>query len=103
VAATNSPALLDRALYRRFDDVLHYSLPTPDERAQLMRNVLGTFVTPRFGWKAGIVDSEGLSHSEIDGACTDAIKQAILSDRRTVSGADLRQPLRDKREAHSKT
>ena len=99
VAATNSPRLLDRALHRRFDDVLHYSLPESDERAQLVRNVLGVFAAPQLGWKAAVAESEGLSHSEIDRACTDAIKQAILSDRTTVSTAQLRQALREKREA----
>ena len=28
VAATNNQKLLDQALFRRFDDVLHYTLPT---------------------------------------------------------------------------
>ena len=32
VAATNSPRLLDRALFRRFDDVLYYSRPDEGDR-----------------------------------------------------------------------
>ena len=30
VAATNHPQLLDRALFRRFDSVIEYPLPSPD-------------------------------------------------------------------------
>ena len=28
VAATNHPGILDPALFRRFDDILHYELPS---------------------------------------------------------------------------
>ena len=35
VAATNNQKLLDQALFRRFDDVLHYTLPTSKEIKRL--------------------------------------------------------------------
>jgi len=35
IAATNNHKILDMALFRRFDDVLHYALPTTTELAQL--------------------------------------------------------------------
>ena len=31
IAATNHPAILDRALFRRFDDIVECSLPTTKE------------------------------------------------------------------------
>jgi len=42
IAATNNPRLLDRALFRRFDDVLHYALPVDESRKHLIANLLGT-------------------------------------------------------------
>ena len=42
IAATNSPKLLDRALFRRFDDVMYYEQPGEDERKRLIENALGT-------------------------------------------------------------
>jgi len=66
VAATNSPKLLDRALYRRFDDVLYYTAPDSSFRKALMENVLTSFLPKRFGWKIVVAGSEGLSHAEID-------------------------------------
>ena len=66
VAATNSPRLLDRALYRRFDDVLYYDAPDSDFRKVLIQNVLGSFLPGRLGWKTVLQASEGLSHAEID-------------------------------------
>jgi SpoVK/Ycf46/Vps4 family AAA+-type ATPase len=98
VAASNSPKLLDRALYRRFDDVLYYQPPGVDDRKRLIQNILGSFVPPRFGWAALVAESEGLSHAEIDHACRDSIKQIILSDEKTVKASLLRQLLAERQE-----
>ncbi|MDP8256193.1 MAG: ATP-binding protein [Candidatus Alcyoniella australis] len=89
VAATNSPRLLDKALFRRFDDVLYYEIPNLEDRRKLIANVLGSFIATRFRWKAVLHESEGLSQAEIDMACRDAIKQAILSDKTKVSASFL--------------
>ena len=43
IAATNNPKLFDPALFRRFDDVLYYSLPDESERKHLIELILGTF------------------------------------------------------------
>ncbi len=101
VAATNSPKLLDRALFRRFDDVLYYELPGSSERKRLMKNVLAPFLAPTFTWNAVVTDSEGLSHADIDQACRDAIKQAILSDKQTVSSSVLQQMLKERQSGHA--
>lgn len=95
VAATNSPRILDRALFRRFDDILYYDLPGDADRKLLVQNVLGSYLAPRFSWKAVISDSAGLSHAEIDHACRDATKQAILTDRLKVSPELMRQMLKE--------
>jgi len=91
IAATNSPKLLDRALFRRFDDVLYFELPLAQDRKRLIQNVLTSFLAPRFYWKSIITESEGLSHAEIDQACRDAIKHAILHDKWTVNSLLLKQ------------
>jgi hypothetical protein len=41
-----------------------------------------------------------LSHAEIDQACRDAIKQAILADKVKVSSSLLRQMLKERQSAH---
>ncbi len=102
VAATNSPKLLDRALFRRFDDVLYYENPDDQERVTLMRNVLGTFGAPKLAWKPITTASQGLSHAEIDHACRDAIKQAILTDREAVDTTLLSSMLRERQDSHGK-
>ncbi|MBK5201842.1 MAG: AAA family ATPase [Spirochaetaceae bacterium] len=42
-AATNNIELLDKALFRRFDDVLHYSLPTEKEILNLYKYKLSIY------------------------------------------------------------
>lgn len=85
LGATNLSNLLDHALFRRFDDVLVYELPGKEERRSLIGNVLGVFLGKRFGWKSSLEASEGLSHAEIDQACRDAMKGAILEDKEFVT------------------
>ncbi len=101
IAATNSPELLDHALFRRFDDVLHYFQPDDEERRRLIANVLSDFMPSRLAWKSLILESRGLSHAEIDTACRDAIKRAVLDDRARVTSADVRAMLRDRAMASS--
>jgi AAA+ superfamily predicted ATPase len=82
--ATNSPDLLDQALFRRYDDVLYYSLPDDNERKRLIQNVLGTNLPKRVAWDEVLSRSEKLSHAEIDLACRDSLKQTILAGRASV-------------------
>lgn len=101
IGATNNPALLDRALFRRFDDVLHYSLPEESLRRRLIENVLGTF-RGRLSWKTILAESAGLSHAELDHACRDAIKEAILNDKKTVETPGLAKMLRERNLTHER-
>ncbi len=100
VAATNSPRLLDRALFRRFDDVLYYTLPEAEDRKRLIQNVLGTFYPSKIAWRTVLSESEGLSHAEIDMACRDAIKDAILENKKKIAAPQLQQMLADRRGMH---
>ncbi len=86
VAATNNPKLLDQALFRRFDDVLHYQLPGEEEIRRLIQNRLGEFLSSHFSWKSILEMPNSLSHAEISKACDDSIKEVILNDRNKVDG-----------------
>jgi len=100
VAATNCPELLDRALFRRFDDVLQYDLPTNDARKRLIGNTLGGFMKKSFGWKLALSESEGLSSADIDLACRDALKNAVLEDRSVVDAKAVAESLSHRRLLH---
>ena len=99
IAATNNLLLLDEALFRRFDDVLHYELPTKKEVAVLIDNRLGTF-KGHFLTEKMVCFADKLSHGEIAQACDDAIKEAILLDKKTVSRNLIIAMLKDRHEAY---
>lgn len=80
VAATNNQKLLDQALFRRFDDVLHYNLPDENEIKKIFKIKLSTF-SPLLQMSKKLIDNaKGLSQAEIVRVCDDAIKNAILFD-----------------------
>lgn len=101
VAATNNPKLLDQALFRRFDDVLYYSLPDEADRKRLIELVMGAFLASRFAWKKVLLNSDGLSQAEIGSACRDAIKEAVLHDRSKVSATELISSLIQRSQVYS--
>ncbi len=100
IAATNNPRLLDRALFRRFDDVLHYNLPGEEERSRLIANLLGTYYNKNFSLKKAADLASGLSHSEIDRACRDAIKLAILKNKSCVTLTSLTELFNERQAAY---
>jgi len=102
VGATNSPRILDQALFRRFDDVLHYHLPGKPEIERLIDNRLGKFRPKELPLEASIKVAESLSHAEIAQACDDAIKETILADREFVTATLLKQMLQERRSAYNK-
>jgi SpoVK/Ycf46/Vps4 family AAA+-type ATPase len=94
VAATNFSEMLDKALFRRFDDVVEYELPSEAMRRALIENRLLMFDIRRLGWKKILVASADLSHAEVVRACDDAAKDLILNDRKSVPTASLESALR---------
>ena len=99
VAATNHPALLDRALLRRFDAVIEYGLPTRAVTEPVLRSRLALLKTSRLGWKAVLDAAEGLSHAELGKACEHAAKNAILARRMQVKTAEVVEALKERRSA----
>lgn len=97
VAATNHPEVLDYALFRRFDDVVEYHLPTPVQALDLIRSRLGTFAPKPFK-RAGLVEqAQGLSYAEICRAVDESIKDAIMHDQTKVQRAELGRALGERR------
>ncbi len=80
IAATNNQELLDRALFRRFDDVLHYSMPTESEVQRLYQYKISAFQRDFVPSAKLLEASLVLSHAEIIRVCEDAIKDSILDD-----------------------
>ena len=101
VGATNHVGLLDRALFRRFDAALEYSLPTEEIATRVMRGRLALLETSNIEWHAAAKAAEGLSHAEIAMACEQAAKNAILHHTTTLREADLVSALVERRITHA--
>lgn len=79
VAATNHPELLDKALFRRFDDVISYGLPSPDVARGILQARLAAFKLD-IAWSKVDDVTVGLSQAEIARAADEAAKVAVLND-----------------------
>jgi len=100
VAATNYPKLLDRALFRRFDSVVEYPLPSKDVAERVLRARLALLDTSHVNWEKVLQATEGLSHADLTRACEQAAKNAILAHRTNIETAELIEALKERRAAH---
>jgi len=97
VAATNHPDLLDPALFRRFDDVVEYSLPTSELACRTFKMRLQSLRTDDVEWNAVVDAAKRLSYADIVKACEDAAKEAILTDTEIMTTDCLLRALEDRR------
>jgi len=103
IAITNHPALLDPAIWRRFEVKIEMPLPTPDERGILISN----FLTPLqvddtalqvFAWLA-----EGATGAEIEGMVHAVKRRFVLAHRSLKADALSAQELVDSLRAYALT
>jgi AAA+ superfamily predicted ATPase len=85
VAATNHENILDDALFRRFDDVIEYHVPSSNEVHALLRMRLGQYLPSELHIAEVTSSAVGLSHAEIARAVDDAVKDVIMNDNERVS------------------
>jgi len=101
VAATNHAEILDRALFRRFDAVIDYELPSPAITEDLMHRRLALLDTSQVSWADAVAAAAGLSHADITRACEAAAKNAILRDSMAVDTSMLKAALGERQASRS--
>lgn len=101
IAATNNLELLDQALFRRFDDVIHYQLPTEAEKIQLLKNRLNGNLSNK-DINLILPELDSLSHAEINQACLDAIKESVIEDSK-ITSASLIKTIQERKSAYKVT
>lgn len=99
IAATNHASILDPALFRRFDDLVEYELPDIQRITDTLKAKLGSFAGKAMPWAKAAAAARGLSFADITRACEDAIKEALIHDRLSVSSAELILAIRDRRQS----
>ncbi len=97
VAATNNLDLLDRALFRRFDDIIEFRMPDESLVLETLRSRIGAMASPTTNWNTLVKLAFGLSYADIVRACEDAAKDAVLHDQHEISSLSLSSALKRRR------
>jgi len=84
--------ILDKALFRRFDDVVEYKLPMKEQIVPMIKEVFCNFHGLNFYSLAERM--EGMSQAEIRKVCNDAMKSVIL-DGRELTDQDVIYAIED--------
>lgn len=99
IAATNHEGLIDRALWRRFDEVIRFDRPTSEQIRELLRIKLRAVRTDLTLDREDLVAGfQGMSHADIERVLVRAIKGMVLGGRQFV-GEDLLAQALEREEA----
>lgn len=97
IAATNHPTILDRAMFRRFDLRINYTLPTKVQAIALLADRLGglsqEIAWSQVGQKLTNPPADKLSQAELVKAAEPAAKTALLNCGGDVSTSALIETL----------
>lgn len=90
IAATNHQGLLDSALWRRFDEIVHFDRPNAESIEEVLRrNTKQIGVSPSCSLSRCSKDLVGLSHADIERIALQAVKATVLSDGKSISSKTL--------------
>jgi len=99
IAATNLPETLDKALFRRFDDIIDYPLPSlADIKSILKKNLANFPLSNKSSFQKIAKEAVGLSHSDIVKSCEDAIKDMIINGTNKISTTALLYSLQQRKQ-----
>ena len=88
IAATNLEKSLDEAVWRRFDDVIVFEMPTERQIKRLIE-----LKTRNFPTSFDIADHTkrlvGFSYAEVERICVTAIKRSVLRHSRAILKAEF--------------
>jgi AAA+ superfamily predicted ATPase len=99
ISATNMPESLDKALFRRFDDIIEYPLPGIEEiKTLLQKNLAGFDLSSNTSIENIAQGAKGLSYSEIVRACEESIKEMIIHNKKNITASGLTNNLKQRKQ-----
>lgn len=93
IAASNHQYLLDPALWRRFDDLIEFSLPGKTEREIYLQRLLNG-VNFDGSLEYIVKNMSSLSYADIQRITVEAIKTMILEGRENLQSRDISEQLK---------
>jgi AAA+ superfamily predicted ATPase len=89
IAATNYDEILDRAVFRRFDARLEFSLPDERQVDKLLRLRFSAFEVPATVFEKSASLCKGASFADVARGCDNAIKSMALEGRQKLIDSDI--------------
>ncbi len=89
LAATNHEGLLDPALWRRFDDVINFPMPTVHQIRAVLRKRFGLLPHRGLDIEGAASRLKGLPHAAAEAAAWGALRRAVLDERDHLDVEDL--------------
>lgn len=90
IAATNHQQLLDRAIWRRFDEVAYFELPSQETIKQLVNTYLKRYPN-NIDSKNIINKLTGFSHADIEQIFINSTKKSILNREELTTNSVIKQ------------
>jgi SpoVK/Ycf46/Vps4 family AAA+-type ATPase len=97
IAATNHGNRLDKALYRRFDDLIEFGLPEETHIWETVRARLTGMPQTKLNRSRILKAARGLSYAEITRAAEEAVKEMLLRDIKSLTTPMLVKCLTERR------
>jgi SpoVK/Ycf46/Vps4 family AAA+-type ATPase len=90
ISATNHPQLLDEAAWRRFDEVVKFSLPDEEMRKNILVKVTSS-IPCTFDYQQLASQTEGFSGSDLRMMVKEAILSSLVKNRKNIEPEDIRE------------
>jgi SpoVK/Ycf46/Vps4 family AAA+-type ATPase len=94
IAATNHWNLLDSAIWRRFDEICYFDIPSNEERVSIIIRLFTSFDHRQVDIREIAGQLQGMTGDDIERICIDAIKSSILNNRKDILQSDLAESLK---------
>jgi SpoVK/Ycf46/Vps4 family AAA+-type ATPase len=97
IAATNHGDRLDKALYRRFDDLIEFGLPEENHVWETIEARLHGLKSAKLNKPTVLKAANGLSYAEITRACEEATKEMLIRGHPSLTTPMLISALTERR------
>jgi SpoVK/Ycf46/Vps4 family AAA+-type ATPase len=88
IGATNHPQLLDEAAWRRFDEVIEFSLPNEEMRKKILMKVTSS-ISCTLDYQQLASQTDGFSGSDLRMMVKEAILSSLMDNRKTIGREDI--------------
>ncbi|MBS1903827.1 MAG: ATP-binding protein [Bacteroidetes bacterium] len=89
IAATNYKDLLDHALFRRFDDVIEYPLPSPHDLESLFKLKVSGFVHAPIEFPELAKLATGMSYADATKCVMEAMKNTVIAKKSKLTESSI--------------